>query len=164
MALCSQSDDCTFQLCNRQDICPAFLCIITLFLCSYNPIYNSFLYALLINHHSISHNGIGTDGIVSLSYRIPGVSFHGINSCPVTAFHNTHMVTRSIMIPVEKDDCTGTRHTPCPLPSSLILKPVLSISAERKLWNCPALDQSCLIRAPGHKACTPFLPAVKSIP
>ena len=43
----------------------------------------------LINHHSISHNGIGTNRIASLLYRIPGVSFYGIDGCSVTAFHDS---------------------------------------------------------------------------
>ena len=121
------------------------------------------IFLFLINHHPISHNGIGTDCIASFSYRIPGVSFYGINGCSVTAFHDSHMVACSIMIPVKKDDRTRTWHTASSLPSSLVLEPVLSIRTKGKLGYSATLNESCLICTPGHEAGTPFLPAVKSI-
>lgn len=118
----------------------------------------------LINHHSISHNGIGTNRIASLLYRIPGVSFYGIDGCSVTAFHDSHMVARSIMLPVKKDDRTGTWHTTCPLPSSLVLKPVLPVRTNRKFWHRTALNESCLVCTPGHETGTPFLSLCESPP
>ena len=74
------------------------------------------------------------------------------------------MVARSIVIPVKKNDRTGTWHTSSPLPSSLVLKPILSICTKGELGYRAALNESCLVCTPGHKTGTPFLPAVKSIP
>lgn len=151
-----------FSYFNRQDICPAFLSYYSIVILPLQSITYFFLF--LINYHSISHNGIGTDRIASFLYRIPGVSFYGIDSCSVTAFHDSYMVARSIMLPVKKDDHTGTWHTPSPLPFPLILKPVLTIRTKGKLGNRTTLNQTCLIRTPADKAGTPFLPAGKSIP
>lgn len=147
----------------RQDTCPAFLCIIALLFCIYNLVSPCF-YIHLINYKPISHNGIGTNRITPLFYCIPGVSFYGIDGCSITALHDSYMVARSIVVPIKKDDRTGTWHTPSPLTFSLVLEPVLSIRTKGKLGNCTTLDQSCLVGTPGHKAGTPFLPAVKSIP
>ena len=116
----------------------------------------------LINHHSISHNGIGTNRIASLLYRIPGVSFYGIDGCSVTAFHDSHMVARSIMLPVKKDDRTGTWHTTCPLPSSLVLKPVLPVRTNRKFWHRTALNESCLVCTPGHETAARILTEIRN--
>lgn len=55
---------------NRQDICPAFLSYYSIVIQTLQ-FHLSFIFLFLINYHSISHNGIGIDRIVSLSYRIP---------------------------------------------------------------------------------------------
>lgn len=145
---------CTFRsLTGRTSALPSFPIIALLFK-RYNSICHSF-FLLLINHHSISHNRIGTDCIASFSYCIPRVSFYSIDHCSVTSFHDSHMVTCSIMVPVKKDDCTETWHTASSLPASLILEPVLSIRTKEKLGYITILDQSCLICTPGHEAGTP---------
>lgn len=53
-------------------------------------------------NNSISHNRCWMNRITILLNRISGVSFYRIDCRSITAFHDSHMVTNTIMIPVKK--------------------------------------------------------------
>lgn len=55
-------------------------------------------------NNSISHNRCWMNRITILLNRISGVSFYRIDCRSITAFHDSHMVTNTIMIPVKKDN------------------------------------------------------------
>lgn len=82
----------------------------------------------------------------------------------ITAFHDSYMVTGSILIPVKKDEASWRRNTSSTLPFSLCLKQSHTVRTNRKLWHYFLLNKSCLIRTPADKTGTPFFPTVKSIP
>lgn len=142
---------------------PAFL-IIALFLCSYNAIHSLIFYSFLISYQSISQDGLGIHRIAVLSYCISAVSLNGMYRSSIAAFYDSHMITGSVMIPVEKDDGPWCRNTSATLPFSILSKPVYTSSTKGKLWHDSLLNESCLIGAPGHETGSPFLSLCKSPP
>ena len=143
---------------------PACFPIIALFLCSYNAIHSLIFSHFLISNQSISQNGLGIHCITILLYCISTISFNRMYRSSITAFHDSYMVTGSILIPVKKDEASWRRNTSSTLPFPLCLKPSYTIRTKRKLRYCFLLNESCLIRTPADKAGTPFFPTVKSIP
>ena len=153
-----------FVFITRQDVRPACFPIIALFLCSYNAICSLIFSHFLVSNQSISQNGLRIHRIVVLLYCISAVSLNRMYRSSIAAFHDSYMVTGSVMIPIKKDDSPWCRNTSSTLPFPLCLKPSYTIRTNRKLRYCFLLNEPCLIRTPADKAGTPFLSLCKSPP
>ena len=143
---------------------PACFPIIALFLCSYNAICSLIFSHFLVSNQSISQNGLRIHRIAVLLYCISAVSLNRMYRSSIAAFHDSYMVTGSVMIPVKKNNHAGTWDTSCPLPFPLCLKPVHACRTKGKLWHSSVLNEPRLIRTPTDKASTPFLSLCKSPP
>ena len=98
-----------FVFITRQDVRPACFPIIALFLCSYNAICSLIFSHFLVSNQSISQNGLRIHRIVVLLYCISAVSLNRMYRSSIAAFHDSYMVTGSVMIPIKKDDVAGAR-------------------------------------------------------
>ena len=143
-----------FIFISRQDVCPACFPIIALFLCSYNAIRSLIFSHFSVSNQSISQNGLGIHRIAVLLYRISAVSLNRMYRSSIAAFHDSYMVTGSVMIPIKKDDSPWCRNTSSTPPFPPCLKPSYTIRTNRKLRYCFLLNESCLVmkaeRSSGH--------------
>ena len=73
----------------------------------------------LIGRDTVPVNLIVPNGVAVLAHRVARVTFYGVDTAILDFFHNTHMVGLPVLasiIPVKKDDVTGTRLIAARLP------------------------------------------------
>ena len=87
-----------------------------------------------------------------------------MNNTIFAVFHDAHMVNGAIPAPIKKDNVSGHRFIVSVLPLFLRFEPVHSVRAQGKLRDDPRLDVAALLRAPAHKAGTPFHTTTKTVP
>ena len=102
--------------------------------------------------HTVPQYLIIPYGIVIFSAAIAGISLHGVDSSVLYFLNDTHMVGFSVLpvfiVPIKKDNITGSGFVTVVLPKSAISEPFNTPNTACKFRDNACVNMAALVSAP----------------